>query len=259
MRLLLWLKGEKSRMYHIRATLATTRRIMRQLSHDPRTIALLFVVPCVLLSLLRWLFNDTISTFHHIAPAFLGLFPFIIMFLITSITTLRERVGGTLERLMTTSIGKLDLILGYMFTFGLIAVIQALIASTLVIYGLGLDIAGPNWFMVVMAVADALLGTALGLFVSAFAQTEFQAVQFMPAFIFPQLLVGGLFVPLAQMPNLLEDIAYCLPLTYALDALNIVATNSTVTSDAWRDLWVVIGCTVIAILLGALTLRRKTK
>jgi ABC-2 type transport system permease protein len=232
---------------------------MRQLSHDPRTLGLLFIVPCVLLSLLRWLFNDTIAVFNHVGPAFLGLFPFIIMFLITSITTLRERTVGTMERLMTMPIGKLDLILGYMITFGLIAAVQALLASMLLLYGLGLDIAGPDWFMVVMAVVDALLGAALGLFVSAFAQTEFQAIQFMPAFIFPQLLVGGLLVPLSQMPDLLERIAYCLPLTYALDALGSIATNTDLTSDAWRDLWVVLGFMVVAILLGALTLRRKTR
>lgn len=246
-------------MYHLKATLATTARIMRQLSHDPRTLVLIFIVPCILLSLLRWLFNDTIAMFNHIGPAFLGLFPFIIMFLITSITTLRERTLGTMERLMTMPIGKLDLILGYMITFGLIAAVQALLASTLLLYGLGLDIAGPDWFMVVMAVVDAVLGAALGLFVSAFAQTEFQAIQFMPAFIFPQLLVGGLLVPLNQMPDLLEKIAYCLPLTYALDALGSIASNVDLTNDAWRDLWVVLGFTAVAILLGALTLRRKTR
>lgn len=246
-------------MYHLRATFATTARIMRQLSHDPRTLVLIFIVPCILLSLLRWLFNDTIEVFNRVGPAFLGLFPFIIMFLITSITTLRERTLGTMERLMSMPIGKLDLILGYMITFGLIAVIQALLASTLLLYGLGLDIAGPDWFMVVMAVVDAVLGAALGLFVSAFAQTEFQAIQFMPAFIFPQLLVGGLLVPLGQMPDLLEKIAYCLPLTYALDALSSIAVNTEVTSEAWRDFWVVLGCMIIAIILGALTLRRKTR
>jgi ABC-2 type transport system permease protein len=246
-------------MYHMRATLATTGRIMRQLSHDPRTLVLIFIVPCILLSLLRWLFSDTIAVFNHVGPAFLGLFPFIIMFLITSITTLRERISGTLERLMTMPIGKLDLVMGYMITFGIVAILQALLASTLLLYVLNLSIAGPDWFMVMMAVADALLGTALGLLVSAFAQTEFQAVQFMPAFIFPQLLVGGLLVPLASMPDLLEKIAYCLPLTYALDALNSIAKNTILTSDAWRDFWVVIGCMVVAVLLGGLTLRRKSR
>lgn len=245
-------------MYHFRATLATAGRILRQLSHDHRTLMLIFIVPCVLLGLLRWLFSDSLLTFNHIAPALLGVFPFVIMFIITSITTLRERTGGTMERLMTMPIAKLDIILGYMLAFGLLAIIQALLASAMLLYVLGLDVAGPNWFLVVMALADALLGTALGLFVSAFAKTEFQAVQFMPAFVLPQVLICGLIVPLAQMPDLLEKIAYFLPLTYAIDALNVVVTQAAINTDAWRDLIVVAGCIILAVLLGGMTLRRKS-
>lgn len=245
-------------MYHLKVTMATTGRILRQLSHDPRTLAMIFVVPCVLMALLRWLYNDKIAVFNHIAPALLGIFPFVIMFIITSITTLRERTGGTMERLMASPISKLDLILGYMMAFGLLAIVQALLASTLILYGFNLVVSGPHWFLIVMALADALLGTALGLFVSAFARTEFQAVQFMPAFIIPQILIGGLLLPLAQMPAPLEAIAYWMPMTYAIDALNIVVTSSALTADAWRDLLVVVGCVVLAVLLGALTLRRKS-
>lgn len=245
-------------MYHVRVTLATSRRVLRQLSHDHRTIALIFVVPCLLLTLLRWMFTDTIDTFNHFAPALLGVFPFVIMFIITSITTLRERVGGTMERLMTTPLGKLDFILGYMIAFGILAIIQALLASTLLLYVFNLEVAGPDWFLILVALADALLGTALGLFVSAFARSEFQAVQFMPAFVLPQFLIGGLFMPLDKMPELLETIAYFLPLTYVIDALTAVVGNTDVTGDMWRDFLVIIAFMVGAILLGALTLRRKT-
>jgi ABC-2 type transport system permease protein len=246
-------------MRHFRMTFATTGRILRQLSHDPRTIALIFVVPCILMALLRWLFDENIATFDRIAPALLGIFPFVIMFLITSITTLRERTGGTMERLMALPIGKLDLVLGYMLAFGLLAIVQALLVSTLMLYGFDLNVAGPHWFLIVMALADALLGTALGIFVSAFARTEFQAVQFMPALIIPQILIGGLFMPLDQMPALLEQIAYFLPLTYAIDALNLVVTETNITGEGWRDL-IVVTCFVIgALLLSALTLRRKTR
>ena len=150
-------------MYHVKVTLATTGRILRQLSHDPRTLVLIFVVPCVLMALLRWLYDDNIVVFNHIAPALLGVFPFIIMFIITSITTLRERTGGTMERLMALPISKLDLILGYMLAFGLLAIVQTLLASTLILYGFNLVVSGPHWFLIVMALADALLGTALGL------------------------------------------------------------------------------------------------
>jgi ABC-2 type transport system permease protein len=146
-----------------------------------------------------------------------------------------------------------------MLAFGLLAIIQATLASALLLYGLGLDTAGPHWFLIVIAVADALLGTALGIFVSAFARTEFQAVQFMPVFIFPQVLIGGLLMPLSQMPDILEAIARCLPLTYAIDALGSVVKNVDITADAWHDLWVIVGFMVGAIILGALTLRRRTK
>lgn len=246
-------------LYHLRATGATTYRILRQLSHDPRTLALIFIVPCVLMSLFRWLFNDNLAVFDRSAPALLGVFPFVIMFIITSVTTLRERTGGTLERLMALPIGKLDLVVGYMLAFGLLAIIQALLASSLVLYGFNLDVVGPHWFLIVMALADAVLGTALGIFVSAFARTEFQAVQFMPALILPQALIGGLFMPLAQMPDLLEKIAYFLPLTYAIDALNSIVKHTDITHDAWRDLAVVAAFTLGALLLGALTLRRQSK
>lgn len=245
-------------MYHLRATFSTTARILRQLSHDPRTIAMIFVVPCVLMSLLRWLYDDNLVIFDHIAPALLGIFPFVLMFLITSITMLRERTSGTMERLMALPIGKVDLVWGYMIAFGLLAIVQALLVSMLMLYGFDMNVMGPHWFLIVMALADALLGTALGLFVSAFARTEFQAVQFLPALIFPQLLVGGLLMPLAQMPDLLEKIAYFLPLTYAIDALNAVVSNTDVTGDAWRDLSVVTAFVLGAVLLGALTLRRRS-
>ena len=246
-------------MYHVKATFATMLRILRQLSHDHRTVALIFLVPCILLALLRWLYADNLTVFNVIAPALLGIFPFVIMFIITSITTLRERTGGTMERLMALPIGKLDLVLGYMLAFGLLAIVQATLASLVLLYWLGLDVSGPHWFLVVMALADALLGTALGIFVSAFARTEFQAVQFMPALIIPQILIGGLLMPLSQMPDVLETIAYCLPLTYAIDALNETVHHTDITGDAWRDLWVVLAFAIGALLLGALTLRRRTK
>lgn len=245
-------------MYHVRTTLATTKRILGQLSHDHRTIALMLIAPCLLISLLWWVFSENERMFDAVAPAMLGVFPFIVMFLVTSITTLRERVTGTMERLMAMPIGKFDVIIGYAIAFGIFGVIQSLLTSSVAIFLLGMDVAGPQWFVVVVALLDTLLGVALGLLVSAFARTEFQAVQFMPALIFPQVIICGLFVPLSKLPDILERIAYFLPLTYAVDALNRVAVEADLSSEAWRDVWVVLGFVVAALVLGAVTLRRKT-
>jgi ABC-2 type transport system permease protein len=244
---------------HPRLVLATADRVLRQLLHDPRTIALMFVVPCVLLGLLAWMYSSSPTVFDLIGPSLLALFPFVIMFLITSITTLRERTTGTLERLLTMPIGKLDILLGYALVFGLVAMLQSLLASLLAVHVYGLVVAGPEWFLVLIAVADAVLGSTLGLFVSAFAKTEFQAVQFMPAFIFPQFLLCGLLLPLNAMPRVLHDLANVLPLTYAVNAMQRVSSNASITSTEWHDIIVVIAFAAAAVLLGAATLRRQTK
>lgn len=238
-------------------TLATTRRILTQLRHDPRTVVMLILVPTLLMILLRYVFNSTV-VFSHIAPALLGVFPFLIMFIIASITTLRERTTGTLERLMTMPIARLDLLFGYAVAFGTIAVVQVALASTVALSWLGLDLAGSIAMLLLIAVLDALLGMALGLFVSAFARTEFQAVQFMPVFVLPQILLCGLFVPRESMGWLLRWLSDVMPLSYAVEALSRVTASSTIDAVILRDLIVVACCALLALVLGAATLRRRT-
>jgi ABC-2 type transport system permease protein len=243
----------------LRRTLAVTVRVLAQVRRDPRTLVLLVLVPCLLMTLLWWMFEEQpgVNLFDQIAPALLAIFPFIVMFLVTSVTTLRERSGGTLERLLAMPLGKLDLLLGYALAFGLLAAVQAACAVGVSVGLLGLEIAGPVWLLAVVGVADAVLGTALGLFVSAFARTEFQAVQFMPALVVPQILLCGLIVPRDAMPALLGRISDVLPLSYAVDAMSEIATSSS-TGEVWRNLAVVAGFAVAALALGAATLRRRT-
>ena len=193
----------------------------------------------------------------HVGGPLLGLFPFITMFLVTSITMLRERTSGTLERLMAMPLAKLDLLAGYGIAFGAVAAVQAIVTSAIAFGLLGLDVAGPEAAVVGLAVANAVLGMSLGLFVSAFATTEFQAVQFMPAVVFPQLLVCGLFVPRASMAPVLDAAAGVLPLTYAYAGLQRVAEHGF-DATAWRDLAIVVAVTLLALGLGATTLRRRT-
>ncbi|QIP85307.1 ABC transporter permease [Streptomyces sp. Tu 2975] len=239
-------------------TLATAARVLRQLRHDPRSIALMLLVPCLMLLLLRFVFDGSPGTFDSVGASLLGIFPLITMFLVTSIATLRERTSGTLERLLAMPLGKTDLIAGYALAFGLVAVIQSLLATGLALWALGLDIVGSPWLLLLVALLDALLGTALGLFVSAFAASEFQAVQFMPAVIFPQLLLCGLFAPRDTMQPVLEAISDVLPMSYAVDAMSEVLRHPDVTGDFVRDVLVVAVCALVVLALGAATLRRRT-
>ena len=241
-----------------RITLAVAGRVLTQVRRDHRTLAMLLVVPCVLISLLWWMFDDLPGgLFDRFGPALLAMFPFIVMFLVTSVTTLRERSSGTLERLLAMPMGKLDFLLGYALAFGLLAAVQAALAVGVSVGLLGLDVNGPVWLLGLVAVVDAVLGTALGLLVSAFATTEFQAVQFMPAFVLPQILLCGLFVPRDAMPGVLEAISNALPLSYAVDAMQELVGRAD-QGEVWRSVSVVAVFALAALALGAATLRRRT-
>ncbi|MGO1803232.1 MAG: ABC transporter permease [Microbacteriaceae bacterium] len=242
----------------VRRIFATAGRVLAQLRHDPRSIALMLVAPSLLVGLFAWLFSDQEGVFDRFGGAILALFPFIVMFLVTSITTLRERRSGTLERLMTTPLEKPDFILGYALAFGLVALLQAIITVTFAVWVCGLTVDGPLWQLGLVAVVDALLGTALGLLASAFAQTEFQAVQFMPLLVFPQIILGGLFMPRDQMPDVLHAISDWLPLSYAIDAIGAVTAGDE-GWDIFAPLLIVLAFAVGALLLASLTLRRRTR
>jgi ABC-2 type transport system permease protein len=239
-----------------RKTLATSRRVLAQLRHDPRTLGLLFVVPPVLITVLKYVFQNDL-VFDHLAPMLLGVFPMVMMFLVTSIATLRERTNGTLERLMTMPMGKVDFILGYAAAFSVVALLQASIATGVMLGLLHVTVLGGTLPTIIGAVLAAFLGTALGLFVSAFAANEFQAVQFMPAFILPQLLVCGLFVARTQMAKLLQWLADIFPLTYSVDAMKQITDHRNWTGALTRDLLVVLAYAIAALLLGSLTIRRQ--
>ena len=240
-----------------RITLAVAARVLTQIRRDHRTAAMLLVLPCLLITLLWWMFQDSEAVFDRLGPGLLALFPFIIMFLVTSVTTLRERSSGTLERLLAMPMGKLDFLVGYAIAFGIVAAVQSALAVLLSVGLLDLNVVGPVWLLTVVAIADAVLGSALGLFVSAFATTEFQAVQFMPAFVIPQILLCGLFVARDQLPTVLEKVSDVLPLSYATDAMQTL-TKTTATGDVWQDVAVVAVFAMAALGLGAATLRRRT-
>ena len=235
---------------------ATSERVLRQLRHDPRTVALLLVVPSLLMSLLAWILDD--ANWQHYAPALLGIFPMLVMFLVTSVATLRERTSGTLERLLSMPMRKSDFVFGYALAFGLLAVGQAVIVGGLCFTLLGLSMKGPTALVLLIAVLDGLLGTAMGLFVSAFARTEFQAVQFMPVALLPQFLLCGLIVPTDQLPTVLRAVSTVLPLTYAIEAMQKLAENDTIGSGFWVDVAILILMSVALLTAGTATLRRQT-
>ncbi len=241
----------------VRVTFATAARVLRQLRRDRRTLALVLLVPPFLLTIFRYIFDAQPQTFNRVGAPMVGIFPLVSMFLVTSIAMLRERTTGTLERLMSMPLAKLDLLAGYGLAFALLSVLQAAVASAVAFGLLGLAVGGSIWVVFGIAVANAVLGMALGLLLSAFARTEFQAVQFMPAAILPQILLCGLLVPRERMASVLARISAALPMTYAYDGLARASAGLGGARIA-VDAFVVAGSALVALGLGAATLRRRT-
>ncbi len=238
--------------------LATATRVLHQLKHDHRTLALILLVPCVLITLLKYVFHDAEQAFDRLAPMVLGLFPFVVMFVVASVAMLRERTAGTLERLMTLPMSRVDLLLGYGLAFALLALLQGLLVGVVTLGLLGVTVMGGTLPVLVTTVLAALLGMALGLFASAFARSEFQAVQFMPAFILPQVLVCGLFVDRDKMAEPLQWLSDVMPLTYSVEAMKNITQHADWTGDLTRDLIIIGAFALVALLLGAVTLRRQS-
>lgn len=237
-------------------TIASAKRVLLQLKHDPRSIALIIVAPCLLMTILKFVYWSQPQVFQNVAGSLLGVFPMLVMFLITSVATLRERTSGTLERILISPVTKLEFICGYAIAFGLASAVQAIIVSTYAIGPLGLKVVGSQAGLIFVAIFDALLGLALGLFVSSFAKTEFQAIQFLPIVLLPQLLLSGLLAPRESMPQILGDISDFLPLSYAVDATKkTLIGQGSITND-----FLIISLFLVLLLgAGSLTLRRTTK
>jgi ABC-2 type transport system permease protein len=244
-----------SRPRHVRTTLATAWRVAAQLRRDPPTLALLLVVPPVLVTLVRYLFDEAV--FDRMGAALLGVVPFIVMFAVTAVAMLRERTTGTLERLMVTPAGRLDILTGYAVTFGVLTLVQAVVLVATATGLLGLRLAGGVELLLAVAVLDGLLGMALGLFLSTFARTEFQVGQLMPAFVLPQLLLSGLFGPREDMATPLRLASDVLPLTYAVDLGSQIALGADATADVARDVGVLAAAVILALVMAAATLRRQ--
>ena len=240
-------------------TLAIAARVARQLRHDPRTLALVTFVPSILAWLVHQIFDGEEPISSQVEMTLLAMFPLLLMFLLTAVATVRERSSGTLERLMAAPIHKIDVIGGYALAYGALAIVQTSLLTAVCYWGLDMQLRGGIAWMLLVSLATALLGIALGLLASAVSRSEFQAVQFMPIVVLPQVLLCGLFGPREDMAGWLEGLSNVLPLTWAVEALKEVADYSDLTGHYWTSLAIVAAFAIGSLGLASLTLRRRTE
>ena len=203
--------------------------------------------------------GDELDALDLFGGPFIGLLIFFLVYVVTSVSFLRERSLGTLERLMASPLRRTEIVVGYMLGFTLVALVQAVIVLGFGLGIIGLYNAGSVWLLFGIEVLLALAAVNLGIFLSTFARTEFQAVQFIPLVIVPQLLLSGLLVPVSSEPEWLQWISNVLPLTYAVDALRDVMLRGAdlASSSVQLDLAVLGAFCVVVVLAAAATLRRE--
>ena len=236
--------------------LAITERIIRQILRDRRSIGLLIVGPLIVMSLVGFSLIEQRAALDRIAPGLLAVFVLFFTFILTGVGFLRERAQGTLERLQTTLVGSFDIMLGYMLGFLIFAVVQTVIIFLFTIYALRVEYVGSLWEIAAILFLLVTVAVSLGIFISSFANNEFQVVQFIPIILAPQIFLSGVIIPVEQMPVLFEWLSVALPLTYAVDALREIMLRGTALSDLWVDLVVLVGYSAVLLAAAVATLRR---
>ena len=236
-------------------TLAIAERIIRQIVKDRRSAALIIVAPLIVMSLVGFSLIDQKPILNRVAPGLLGTFVMFFTFLLTGVSFLRERAQGTLERLMTTTVARGDILVGYLLGFLLFATIQAAVILTFTIVALQIEYQG-NIIEIGAVLLVVVVAVNLGIFVSTFANDEFQVVQFIPIVLLPQIFLSGVIIPTDQMPAVMEAISVVLPLTYAVEGLREIMVMGQSLADVWIDLVILAGFGLGLLIAAVATLRR---
>ena len=237
-------------------TLAIAVRIISQIARDHRSVALIIVAPIIVMSLVGFSFADQRDILNRIAPGLIGVFALFFVFLLTGVSFLRERSQGTLERLLTTPVGRADILAGYLLGFLLFAGIQSLVILLYTIFALRIEYEGSLWQIFVLLFVVTIVAVNLGIFISTFARNEFQVVQFIPIILLPQIFLSGAVLPSEQLPGYFQAIGKVLPLTYAVDGLKALMLEGETLGGIAQELAVLGGFAIGILVLAAITVRR---
>ncbi|MCL0030501.1 ABC transporter permease [Dehalococcoidia bacterium] len=234
---------------------AITWRIIRQLTRDHRSIALIFIAPLIVMSLIGFSFQNQPIVLNRTAPAIIATMSLVFIFMLTGVSFLRERSEGTLDRLLVTETNRVDVIVGYMFGFLVFALIQSTLILLFTVYVVGIDHSGTLWEAFVILIILTITSVNLGIFTSMFAKNEFQVVQFIPLFISPQVFLSGIFLPVEQLPQYFQPLSKIFPLTYANRALQDIMLGGSIR-DVQYEVGILLLFALVLLILAMVSVRR---
>ena len=207
----------------------------------------------------HYIYGSSDSTFfENFLPIFLGFFVFFFVFLISGVSLLNERTTGTLSRLLATPIRRSEIIMGYLIGYGGFAIIQTVLTVVFAIAVFKIHLVGSIWLVFLTNLLLALVALTLGIFISTFANSEFQMIQFIPLIVVPQIFFAGL-IPVDGMASWLQAIAHIMPLYYGANALTDVVTKGASLGDIGVDLLILVGFMVVLTMLNIVGMKRYRK
>ncbi len=233
-------------------TVAVATRILRSLRGDRRTLGLVVVVPAFII----YLVSEVFPRPEPVAPILLAVFVFFLTYILTAIGFLRERTAGTLDRVLVSPISRTALVLGYVLGYGILATVQALVLLGAAVLFLGVEFANGVVLFVAVELLGALSALGIGVVLSLFAANEFQAIQFIPLVITPQVILGGTFLPVSELPVYLEYPALVFPVTHLIDAMEYVVTDVGDLGDFGVAVGALVAFATLSVVLAAWGIQR---
>ncbi len=237
-------------------TLTLASRVMMQIIRDRRTIGLIIMAPLIIATIAGFSISNKMML-NNAAPGILATLILFFGFLITGISFLRERTQGTLERLMAAPVTRMDIVAGYLLGLLLFALLQTLIMFFYMVYVLDVTYRGDLWQILIFQIIIGIVAVSMGTFFSAFARNEFQMIQFIPIVIVPQVFISGLFIPVKELPVVLEWAAKFMPLTYGVEGIKALMLQGQNLADVGRDIGILAAFAAGFLILASLTLRKS--
>ena len=226
---------------------AITWRIIRQLTRDHRSIALIFIAPLIVMSLIGFSFQNQPIVLNRAAPAIIATMSLVFIFMLTGVSFLRERSEGTLDRLLVTETNRVDVIVGYMFGFLVFALIQSTLILLFTVYVVGIDHSGTLW--------EAFVILIILTITSVSPSGPIWIVQFIPLFISPQVFLSGIFLPVEQLPQYFQPLSKIFPLTYANRALQDIMLGGSIR-DVQYEVGISLLFALLLLILAMVSVRR---
>lgn len=238
----------------MRGAVPVTRRLLLGLRGDRRTLGLVVVVPAFII----WLFSEVFTATEPVAPILLGVFVFFLTYMLTAVGFLRERTAGTLDRVLVAPVSRSGLVVGYVVGFGVLATVQSVVLLGAAVYFLDVSFEHGVGLFFLVELLGALTALGLGILLSLFAENEFQAIQFIPVVISPQVILGGTFLPVEQLPWYLEYTARAMPVTYLIEAMQYVVLGAGTAEEFRVALAALLAFGFAAVGIAGVVVRRAT-